>query len=154
VFGGLFGPQGRLARVERPTESAGAASGEFRPSTITLEPRSKALRAPPRSHSAVAKMPITCSPSRSPNRLFDRVEHRSTQSIRADLNRSASPSSEDFGVNGIHRGRTAWNVIKHQTANGIQEVDGSIPFGSTRLRSKLRFEKTCHGVAAGEAGPL
>ena len=34
-------------------------------------------------------------------------------------------------VNGIHRVRAAWIVINHQTANGIQEVDGSIPFGST-----------------------
>ena len=31
-------------------------------------------------------------------------------------------------------------AIKHQTANGIQEVVGSIPIGSTRLRSKPRFE--------------
>ena len=53
--------------------------------------------------------------------------------------------------------------------NGIQEVDGSIPFGSTRLRPKLRFELrpgkplpsnnavsdgACHGVAEGEAGPI
>jgi len=72
--------------------------------------------------------------------MFDRVEHSSTQSIRVDLNQSTPLASGDLGVNGIHRRRTARIVINHQTANGIQEVDGSIPFGSTRLRSKLRFE--------------
>ena len=80
------------------------------------------------------------SPSRSPNRMFDRVEYSSTQSIRVDLNRSAFPASRDIGVDGIDRRRTAWIVIKHQTANGIQEVVGSIPIGST-IFSKPRFEK-------------
>ena len=107
---------------------------------------------PPRAHSAVTGMPITCSPSRSPDRKFDRVEYSSTQSIRLDLNRSASPVSGDFGVNGIHRRRTAWILINHPTANGIQEVVGSIPIGSTRLRSRpLNGNEACPGVAVGEA---
>jgi hypothetical protein len=81
-------------------------------------------------------MPITCSPLRSPNRKFDRVKYSSTQSIHVDLSRSTSPTSGDFGVNGIHRRLTAWIVIKHQTANGIQEVVGSIPIGSTIFLSQ------------------
>ena len=79
----------------------------------------------------VAAMPKTRSPWRSPNRKFDWVEHSPTQLTRVALNRSASPASGDFGVNGIHRVRTAWIVVNHQTANGIQEVVGSIPIGST-----------------------
>ena len=72
----------------------------------------------------VAAMPKTRSPWRSPNRKFDWVEHSPTQLTRVALTRSASPASGDFGVNGIHRVRTAWIVVNHQTANGIQEVIG------------------------------
>jgi hypothetical protein len=79
----------------------------------------------------VAAMPKTRSPLRSPNRKFDWVEHSPTQLTRVALNRSAPPASGDFGVNGIHRVRTAWIVVNHRVANGIQEVVGSIPIGST-----------------------
>ena len=99
-------------------------------------------------------MPITRSPSRSPNRKSDRVEYRPTQSVHVDLNQSAFLASRDIGVDEIDRRRTAWIVTKHQPANGIQEVVGSIPIGSTRFRSRPSDEdEACHGEARGEAGP-
>ena len=83
---------------------------------------------------------VTRSPSRSPPGHVCGKERNRTVSTTVNKNQSKPLLPLDLRVHCLDPNRTTRTWINRQTANGIQEVVGSIPIGSTRLRSKLRFE--------------
>jgi len=74
----------------------------------------------------------TCSPSRSPYGRIQSGNRDQTSSIAINPIQPIPLINHNLRVNFVNPAPSRYTWIHLQRANGIQEVDGSIPFGSTR----------------------